>query len=47
MNWLVDNWEIVLAVFFLLEKVVKLSPSKHDDILLDMLWGGLKRLVGK
>ena len=47
MEWLLANWDIALAVFFVLEKVVKLSPTKYDDILLDMIWGGLKKLVGK
>ena len=47
MEWFINNWDIALAVFFVLEKVVKLSPTKYDDILLDMLWGGVKKLVGK
>ena len=46
-EWITTNWDIALAVFFVLEKVVKLSPTKYDDILLDMVWGGLKKLVGK
>ena len=29
-----NNWDIALAVFFVLEKLVKLSPTKYDDILL-------------
>ena len=47
MNWLMSNWELCLAVFFVLEKIVKASKSQYDDILLDMVWGGLKKLVGK
>ncbi len=47
MEFMINNWEIMLAVFVVVEKVVKLSPSKYDDILVDMLWGGLKRMVGK
>ena len=46
-EWITTNWDIALEVFFVLEKVVKLSPTKYDDILLDMIWGGLKKLVGK
>jgi len=30
-----NNWEYVLIAFMVLEKVIKLSPSKKDDILLD------------
>ena len=47
MNWLMSNWDICLLVFMILEKVVKASPSKYDDILLDMVWGTIKKLVGK
>ena len=47
MEWLTNNWDITLAIFFVLEKAVKLSPTKYDDILLDMVWGGLKKMLGK
>ena len=47
MDWLMSNWDICLLVFMILEKVVKASPSKYDDILLDMVWGTIKKLVGK
>ena len=47
MDWLMSNWDICLLVFMILEKVVKASPSKYDDILLDMVWGTMKKLVGK
>jgi len=47
MEWLMSNWDIALAVFFVLEKLVKLSPTQYDDILLDMIWGGIKKLGGK
>jgi hypothetical protein len=42
-----NNWDIALAIFFVLEKLVKLSPTKYDDILLDMIWNGVKKVVGK
>jgi|TARA_Y100000034_G_C6662003_1_gene290269 hypothetical protein len=47
MEWISDNWQYVLLVFYTLEKVVKASPSRFDDILLDMVWGALKKVVGK
>ena len=34
-EWLTANWEWVLLAFYVLEKVVKLSPSKKDDIIID------------
>ena len=36
-EWITSNWEIVVIVFFVIEKVIKLSPTKSDDILLDMI----------
>tara|TARA_Y100001963_G_scaffold110968_1_gene153491 strand:- start:782 stop:934 length:153 start_codon:yes stop_codon:yes gene_type:complete len=32
-----SNWEIVVIVFFVVEKIIKISPTKQDDILLDMI----------
>ena len=32
-----SNWEYVLLVMFVVEKIVKLSPSKKDDIIFDMI----------
>ena len=43
MDFLTNNWEYVLLVFMIAEKLVKLSPSKKDDILLDMVWGAIKK----
>ena len=32
-----SNWEYVLLVMFVVEKIVKLSPSKKDDVIFDMI----------
>ena len=47
MDWLANNWDMCLLVFMIVEKVVKASTSKYDDILLDMVWGGVKKMMGK
>ena len=47
MDWFLNNWDICLAVFFLLEKIVKLSPTKYDDILLDVVWDAVKKVMKK
>ena len=47
MEWLADNYGIVLAVVMLAEKLVKLSPTKYDDIILDMIWSGIKKALKK
>ena len=35
MDVLMANWEWIMLGFYTLEKIVKLSPSKKDDIILD------------
>ena len=47
MDWFLNNWELCLAGFFLLEKIVKLSPTKYDDILLDVIWNSFKKVLKK
>ena len=47
MYWLANNWDICLLVFMIAEKAIKASPSKYDDILLDMVWGTIKKVVKK
>jgi len=36
-TWIPNNWEMILVIFILLEKAVKVIPGKFDDILLDMV----------
>jgi len=36
-SWFAENWDILLVGFVVLEKVVKLSPTKYDDILIDFI----------
>ena len=45
MEWLTLNWEWVLLGFMVLEKMVKMSPSDKDDILLDVVFKGLTKMV--
>jgi len=41
-EWLVANWEYVLAVLCAVEKIVKLTPTKYDDIIFDMVLKPIK-----
>ena len=41
-EWIAANWEYVLAVLYAVEKIVKLTPTKYDDILFDMLLKPIK-----
>ena len=44
MGWITSNWEYVLLAMYVIEKVVKLSPSKKDDVIFDMV---LKPIIDK
>tara|TARA_R100000458_G_C8275687_1_gene250833 strand:- start:3093 stop:3248 length:156 start_codon:yes stop_codon:yes gene_type:complete len=45
MEWLSTNWEWVLLAFMIAEKIVKMSPTDKDDILLDVVIEGLTKMV--
>ena len=47
MEWMMANWEWVLLGFMVCEKLVKMSPSEKDDILLDVFWQGIRKMVVK
>jgi len=37
MGFLANNWEWVLLALYVVEKAIKLSPSKKDDVIFDMI----------
>ena len=41
---LLSNWEYVLLVLYIVEKAIKLSPSKKDDLVWDMI---IKPVISK
>ena len=47
MDFLTNNFEWLLIGFMVAEKLVKLSPTQYDDIILDIVWNNLKKLIGK
>ena len=44
-EWVIQNWEYVLVVFYSVEKIVKMTPTKYDDILFDMLLKPIKEKI--
>tara|TARA_R100000781_G_C4027268_1_gene109339 strand:+ start:151 stop:300 length:150 start_codon:yes stop_codon:yes gene_type:complete len=44
LSFLTSNWEWVLLALYIVEKAIKLSPSKKDDLIWDMV---LKPVVDK
>lgn len=44
-EWLSMNWEWVLLAFMVAEKIVKMSPTDKDDILLDVVVQGITKMV--
>ena len=47
MEWIISNWTTCLAIFWMAEKVVKITPFPYDDILLDIVWSSIKKAVKK
>ena len=47
MDFILANWEWFLLGFMILEKIVKLTPAKWDDILVDGIKSGLVKMVKK
>lgn len=45
LKWCGENYGLILAGFMLLEKIVKITPFKWDDILLDMIIGPIIKNV--
>ena len=43
-SFITSNWEWFLLGLYILEKAIKLSPSKKDDLVWDMI---LKPIVDK
>ena len=45
MEWFSTNWEWCLIGLMIAEKLVKISPSKKDDIILDSIIKPLLNLL--
>jgi len=44
-EFIAANWEYILVVIYALEKIVKLTPTKYDDIVFDMILKPIKDKV--
>ena len=42
-----SNWQYFLLGFMILEKIVKITPTKYDDILFDMTKDVIMKIAGK
>ena len=47
MEWFSEHWQYVMAAFYAAEKLVKLSKTDKDDILVDWIGKGLLKFVKK
>jgi hypothetical protein len=45
MSFIIANWAYILLTFFIAEKIVKLTPTPIDDIVIDLIiknvWKGM------
>ena len=46
-QWLIENWKWILAGFYIMEKVVYLTPTKYDDIAISILKGSVSIIANK
>ena len=44
LSFITTNWEWILLALYVVEKAIKLSPSKKDDVIFDMI---LKPIIDK
>jgi hypothetical protein len=44
-EWLIGNWEYLMLGLYVAEKIVKLTPTDKDDIIFDIILGGINKLV--
>ena len=47
MDWMLKNWQWLLAGFYVAEKIVKLTPTKYDDIVVDVFWNAIRKVTGR
>ena len=47
MDWILHNWTLCISIFWMAEKLTKISPTPYDDILVDIVYGGIKKALGK
>ena len=47
MEILTNNWEIISIIILVLDKLVAMSSTPYDDMLVTSLKGFLKKIVGK
>jgi len=41
MDWIMENWQIVMIVVMVVDKIVAMSPSKMDDLV----WTSVKKVL--
>lgn len=46
-SWLGDHWIEVIAGKAALDFVVKITPWKGDDVVIDVIWKALKAVAGE
>ena len=45
LTWVIQNWELVLLILLVADKVVAITPTPYDDIILTAIKAALKPLL--
>lgn len=43
-DWIIANWEYVLLGIMVADKIVAMTPTKHDDLILTAIKGALGKM---
>jgi len=44
MDWMLSNWEWVIIAIMVVDKIVAMTPTKHDDMIWTAIKAGLKKM---
>jgi len=51
MEKIIENWQWILLGFYVIEKIVKATPTNKDDVIFDMIlkpiFEAFKTIIGK
>jgi len=47
LEFLINNWEYVILGLLMADKIVAMTPTKYDDLILSSFKGFLKIFTGK
>lgn len=44
---ILDNWELITIFILLLDKIVAMTPTPYDDMIVTAIKGAIEKMAGK